>query len=122
MSVTNPPEPSHDSDAALHEACAIAREAAVRAMGCLGPTPDRRLLQKVLAAFRHTIYPVKRAGRRKKEQITVAHRDWKNGMRGLELYQKHIPGWEKCSHWRRKGEARRLMDAIRSRERRERGN
>jgi hypothetical protein len=119
MSVPNPPQLLHDSDVLQH-ACAIAREAAARAIACLGPFPDRRMCQKVLTAFRHTIYPVKRPGRRKKQQITEAHRDWKEGMRGTKLYQKHIPGWEKCSHWRRQGEARRLMDAIRSRERRER--
>jgi hypothetical protein len=67
------------------------------------------------------ISPGKRPGRRRNAGITAAHRDCKNGMHGLELYRKHIPGWERHNRYRREVEARRLMDAIRSRERRERG-
>jgi hypothetical protein len=71
-------------------------------------------------AFRHVINPVKRPGRRKKEQITAAHRDWKNGTTSpVELCKKHIAGWKDHNRFRREVEARRLMDAIRSRERRE---
>jgi hypothetical protein len=43
-------------------------------------------------------------------------------MRAEALYRAHIPGWEKHSKWRRKHEERALMDAIRSRRRREWAN
>jgi hypothetical protein len=36
-------------------------------------------------------------------------------MRGVALYRKHIPEWEKHGEWTGKAEARALMDAIRSR-------
>jgi hypothetical protein len=108
------------SDHPIQTACTLAKEAAAHILSLLGPSPDPLARQRVLIAFRHAILPVKRPGRRRKEGITAAHRDWKNGMGRVELYRKHIPGWESHSQWRRKVEARRLMDAIRSRERRER--
>jgi hypothetical protein len=76
---------------------------------------------KIVRVFRSQIIPPGRPGRRRKERITAAHRDWKNGIRGVALYRKHIEGWDKHGQWRRKGEERRLMDAIRSRERRDQG-
>ena len=42
-------------------------------------------------------------------------------MRGVELYQKHIRDFAHMSRWRRQGETRKLMDAVRGRERRSRG-
>jgi hypothetical protein len=75
---------------------------------------------KILRAFRVELIPPARPGRRRKKAITEAHRDWKAGIKKIDLYRKYIPGWEKAGEWRRKGTARKLMDAIRSRERRER--
>ena len=102
------------------EACKRAHDAgsriAVDLGSSLGPS-DRR---KVLITFRRTLFPAKRPGRRRKDAVTAAHRDWKNGVRGLALYRAHIPGWDKHHHYRRQSESRALMDAIRSRERRER--
>ena len=120
MTMADPKRPLSGSELSLEEACAIAKEAASVAVSRLGPSPDRRQLHKLLSAFRRVLFPVKPPGRRRKEGITAAHRDWKNGMRGVELYRKHIPGWEKHSRWRRAGEQRALRDAIRSRERRDR--
>ena len=113
------PDTTRVAEVHLQQACAIATEAAARALGALGPSPDRRLRQKVPVAFRHGVFPVKRPGRRRKEGITAALKDWKEGMRGVELYRKHIPEWERHNRYRRSYEARRLLDAIRSRERRE---
>ena len=42
-------------------------------------------------------------------------------MRGADLYRKHIPGWTGHNRYHRIGEQRGLMDAIRSRRRREPG-
>ena len=46
--------------------------------------------------------------------MTAAYLDWKAGMRGVCLYRKHIPGWQKHSRYHRIGEQKALMDAIRA--------
>ena len=120
MSIKDPKLPMSGSDSPLEVACAIAQEAASVAASRLGPSPHRHELLKLHTAFRHALFPAKPPGRRRKEGVTAAHMDWKNGMRGIELYRKHIPGWEKHSRWRRAGEQRALRDVIHSRERRDR--
>ncbi len=72
-------------------------------------------------ALRSAITPKRKAGRRPTARVTRAYEDWKAGMRGPELYVRHIQGWEKHNRYRRKGEARDLMDAIRKRRKREEG-
>jgi hypothetical protein len=62
---------------------------------------------------------VESAGRKRRKEITAVHPDWKQGMRGLQLYRKHIPGYDNLAQWRRKAKSRALMDAIRTRQRRE---
>ena len=68
------------------------------------------------------LVPKRKAGRRPKPQVTAAYLDWKTGMRGVALFRKHISGWEKHNRYHRIGEQKELMDAIRSRFRRERGS
>jgi hypothetical protein len=51
--------------------------------------------------------------------MTAAYRDWKAGMRGVALFRKHIPGWEGHHRYRKIGEQKALIDAIRSRSRRQ---
>jgi len=75
---------------------------------------------RLVSAFRAGVVPRRRAGRRPKPQVTAAYLDWKSGTRGVALYRKHIPGWEKHNRYHRIGEQKALMDAIRSRTRRER--
>ena len=99
MSISSPNQMPSNLESSLEEACAIAQEAASVAVSRLGPSRDRRERQKLLTAFRRVLFPIRRPGRRRKEEITAAHQDWKNGMRGVELYRKHIPGWEKHSSW-----------------------
>jgi hypothetical protein len=41
-------------------------------------------------------------------------------MKGLPLYRKHILGYDNLALWRRRERSRALMDAIRTRQRRER--
>jgi len=72
-----------------------------------------------VSLFRAGVVPRRRAGRRPKAQVTAAYQDWKAGMRGVALFRKHIPGWQKHNRYRRIAEEKRLMDAIRSRYRRE---
>ena len=57
-------------------------------------------------------------GRPPKESVSAAYQDFMSGMRGIDFYPKHIPNWTKHSHWRRKAEARMLLEAVRARRRR----
>jgi hypothetical protein len=117
--------PIHDGIGApdpspVAEACKRAQDAGVAIVADLGALLANRDRSKVLTAFRHILFPARRPGRRPKETITAAHRDWKGGIRGPALYRAHIPGWEKHNRYRRQSEARALMDAVRTRNRRER--
>ena len=76
---------------------------------------------KLVSAFRAGVVPRRRAGRRPQPQVTAAYLDWKMGMRGVALFRKHILGWDKHNRYHRIGEQKELLDAIRSRYRRERG-
>jgi hypothetical protein len=108
------------ADQAAAEACRIAQDAGLRIVSQFGPALGRKARMKALGALRRVLFPPRRPGRKCKEAVTRAHIDWKNGLRGVALYRAHIPGWEKHSSWRRTAEARALMDAIRTRDRRER--
>ena len=79
---------------------------------------DRRERMRIATVFRRQLIPPRKPGRKRRKEITAAHADWKLGIHGVELYSKHIPGYERMSRWRRKSESRDLLDAIRSRERR----
>jgi len=105
--------------ASVAEACKRAHEAGSQIVADLGPVIGPTERRRILVAFRRELFPPGRPGRRRKETITAAHRDWKNGMRGPALYRTHIPGWEKHNRYRRQSEARALMDAVRTRNRRE---
>ena len=74
--------------------------------------------RRVGRAFLSTLAPSGSRGRKRRKEITAAHADWKNGMRGPELFEKHIPGFKTMSQWKRRVKKRALIDAIRSRERR----
>jgi hypothetical protein len=76
--------------------------------------------QQIVSAFRLTMIPKQRAGRKPSASLTAAYGEWKAGTRGTALFQKHISNWERLSRWRRRSEQRSLMDAIYSRSRRER--
>jgi hypothetical protein len=78
---------------------------------------DRRM---IVTAFRAVMIPRRRAGRKPSEALTAAYADWRSNIRGVTLFRKHISNWERLSRWRRKAEQRSLMDAIYSRNRRER--
>ena len=104
----------------MGEACTLARQAGTDIPARLGSDLSRNDRLKAVTAFRRALVPQSRPGRRPKDKITAAHRDWKDGLRGVPLYRKHIPGWERHSQWRRRAEEQRLMDSIRKRERRAR--
>ena len=108
------------SDEVLAQAFKQIRDAGTDIMVRFGALLPRSERIKLVSTFRRILIPPRRRGRRPKETITSAHRDWKNGIRGLALYRAYIPRFDKHSLWRRMAEQRALMDAIYSRERRER--
>jgi len=104
-------------------AAAIAEHAAqeiISKFGNLGPRERRKLVSR----FRRHLFPASgRPGRgrsKRSKEITAACLDWKAGMRGLPLYRKHIPRFDRMGYWEQKVKMRTLMDAIRTRNRRER--
>ena len=82
------------------------------------PHLDRRGRLRIVGTFRRQLIPSRKPGKKRRKEITAAHADWKLGMRGVELYTTHIPGYDRMSRWRRESKSRDLMDASRSRERR----
>jgi hypothetical protein len=79
---------------------------------------NRKERMLVIKAFQAQLIPPGRRGRKRSQGITAAHADWKKGSRGDSLYRNHSPHFDQMSLWRRKYEIRRLLDAIRNRERR----
>lgn len=79
---------------------------------------DRRERVGIIRVFRSQLIPPRKPGRRPSKEVTAAHEDWQAGMRGTELYRKHIPGFDRMNRYRRNAMIRALLDAIRSRERR----
>jgi hypothetical protein len=76
---------------------------------------QRRL---IVSAVRRKLLPPGPRGRRNSERITAAYADWKAGMRGIELYARHIPGFREMSYWKKKDKIRTLNDALSKREKR----
>src|SRR5215472_3622294 len=79
---------------------------------------SRRQRVSLVNTFRRQLLPPRRPGRRRSKKITAAHADWRAGIRGVALYERHIPGFRKMGYWKRKDKIRNLMDVIRKRERR----
>lgn len=103
----------------LSEAIAIAERVGkdiTEKFPCLAPRERR----KIVAQFRHQLLPPGKPGRKRSEKITAACADWAAGMRGLALYRKHLPQFDQMGLWKRKVKTRALLDAIRTRKRRER--
>lgn len=75
-----------------------------------GPRLTRDECLRLASLFWAELVPRRRAGRRPKPQVTAACLDFNAGMRGVTLYRKHIPGWERHNRYRRLTEEKRLMD------------
>jgi hypothetical protein len=97
----------------------IATEAAQRIRAKLIDRLSRDEFVKLARAFRSAIVPRRKPGRQPSTRVTAAYADWKAGTKPRALCEKHIPGWAKHNHYRRNGERKALMDAIRNRRRRE---
>lgn len=78
-----------------------------------------RQKRSIVSTFRRQLFPPRKPGRKRSKEISAALADWQIGTRGLALYRKHIPRFQRMSIWERKVKTRALMDAIRARKRRE---
>lgn len=109
------------SSDALTQALELAREAAAGITAQFGTALERAGRVKVSRAFGRVLVPREKRppGRKRKAAITAAYLDWKAGMRGHQLYLKHIPGYSGMGRYRRECAQRRLNEAIRSRRRRD---
>jgi len=58
--------------------------------------------------------------RRKNPGLDAAYEDYLEGMRGIELFRKHIPDFSKKGHYQRQADQRRMMNGIHQRLSRER--
>jgi hypothetical protein len=72
--------------------------------------------REVTSAVRRALLP----RGKKSNSRDSAYDDYKRGMRGLPLYRKHIPGYEKLGPWRRERAQRQLRQALAKRAERER--
>jgi hypothetical protein len=98
----------------------IAIRAAQRIRAELGDRLSRDQFIRLSKAFRSAVVPRRKPGRQPSTLVSAAYADWKAGMKPRALCEKHIPAWATHNHYRRNGEQKALMDAIRSRYRRER--
>ena len=46
------------------------------------PHLDRRGRMRIVSALRRQLIPPRKPGRKRRQEITAAHADWKSGMRG----------------------------------------
>ena len=81
---------------------------------------SRNARLKTVFAVRRAIVPRRTPGKKKDKRLDQAYSDYHSGMRGLKLYRKHIPNFQKMSRWRRKVEERRLLGNLQKRTERER--
>jgi hypothetical protein len=74
---------------------------------------------KAAVAARRAILPRKTPGKKSDHRIDNAYTDYRTGVRGLELYRKHIPHHDRLSRWRRVAEEHRLLKNLQKRAQRE---
>jgi hypothetical protein len=81
---------------------------------------SERELRSIGRRFQSKLLPLgPRRRRQKKKKIARALKDWRAGLRGVQLYRRHIPRWDKLGSDARKVRSRRLMSSISKRGRRE---
>ena len=71
----------------------------------------------VISAVRRAVLP---RPKKTMNSLDSAYEDYKCRLRGIELYRKHIPGYEKLGRWRRQRAQHRLSQALATRAERER--
>ena len=80
--------------------------------------PARR---KVLGTLRRGILPknILKSFSTKRDRLDRAFADYKTGVRGTQLFEKHIPHYKTLSWWRRRVEQTRLRKALEKRAQRQ---
>jgi hypothetical protein len=73
----------------------------------------------IVAIVHRAIVP-KRPPGRKNQELDSAYAEYKAGIRGLKLFRKHIPNYDRLSRWRRNEKQNRLLKALQKRAERER--
>jgi hypothetical protein len=77
--------------------------------------------RKVLGTLRRGILPknILKSFSTKRDRLDRAYADYKTGVRGTQLFEKHISYYKTLSWWRRRGEQTRLRKALEKRAQRE---
>jgi hypothetical protein len=104
-----------ESEPAFKAAEEIARHSVRQILQNYGQQLNRGELIRIDQIFHRELIPRRKPGRRLLARITRAYAAYQSGQRGVALYRAHIPGWSSMSKWRRNGEERKMMAAIRSR-------
>jgi hypothetical protein len=105
--------------AALKLSKEIAHQCAETILRGYGHSLNRAELLQLARLFKSALVPKRRPGRKPSFRITRAVEDYKAGIRGVALWQTHIPRWHRLSRWRQRILKNNLMEAIRTRLRRE---
>jgi len=114
----NPPDrmettsKTHVIDAHMPQAVAAAIDRLREIVNAGRMTRGARLL--VATAVRRAVVPRRKPGR-KNPNIDSAWPDYQRGVRGLKLYQRHIPGHANMNRYHRSAEEHRLLDGLRKR-------
>ena len=74
---------------------------------------------RLALALKRELVPRRKPGPRC-SRLDAAYDDYRVGVRGLELFRKHIPNHDKLSQWRRATKEKRLLNALQKRASRER--
>ncbi len=69
---------------------------------------------------RRLVPPKGPSGRPRQRRLDAALVDYENGVRGVALYKKHIPNWDRLSKWQRRIAQERLSNALTKRRTRRR--
>jgi hypothetical protein len=77
-------------------------------------------LGQVSKTFGYLLRPQGRRppGRKENQRITAALSAYDAGLRGIELYRRHIPRYDSMNRYRRRYEIQKLNDALHKRQRR----
>ena len=110
-----PAKPSRSRAAAPEEHRRNLAEAAEAGKRLAGHSSERQA-RAYVRAFQAQLLPPCHPRRWRKKKLTRACQDYENGQRGIALFRKHIPRWDKLSHDSRTVRSQRLMASIRRRQ------
>jgi hypothetical protein len=80
---------------------------------------SERQARAYVRVFQAQLLPPNRPRRWQKKKLTRACEDYQRGMRGIELFSKHIPRWSRLGYYERTVKSERLLKSIKRRQSRE---